>query len=442
MSTEAHGSWAMAYLSVQVPRRVNELYAPRQAPVVIEAIGLGLRFQASANGRFTAIPAGLVYVTAKPRNAAPVTVAVLLKAGEYKSYSFSSQLFAQVPTKAFAVTKVSEPLSGRNGLCFIRFLEGPRFQPTQLTYVISSAPDGGLTIRFRGEPVLPLTAELVAVRRYRTLLALSPKPGPGKSYTSVKLELEAQKSTVILTTSDIEPQLASAWRSSMAGNYSEALELIEPYLRRYLGQQSLEPTAVAGVAYILIRAGAWDYLGKLIQRLLTGNRLSADSLVIAAEWFGNAGCHLTAINLLKQLPRTGFPIFTDGYSLATARLSAYAEMQSVDDGASGRREVKVYGQSIIPPKPGKALFPESWRDGQKTMSWNCREAREAHEYLRRSVAALDWSSYVLRRSVPRSHLGKLIGSVCDWLSTRLLTEWTAIRWKILIENCAPGKAKI
>jgi hypothetical protein len=208
--------------------------------------------------------------------------------------------------------------------------------------------------------------------------------------------------------------------------------------------------------------------------LLSSTHVNADSLVIASEWFGNAGCHLSALNLLKRLPNVGFPLFTDGYSLAIARLAAYAPRRlggrpswRVESSATGAAApFHAVAASVgkeweyFPPeqqrpneaspeqrRPNEASWqryyslireasptPVAWITGQNLMPWNCDDAGNVHRYLLRDIKTVDWSSYFLRISLARFSRPRALRTALDWLSTRLMREWTAITWRIPAER--------
>jgi hypothetical protein len=436
-----------AYLSVQVPYAMNLEHVPKRAPVLLEAPQSGKLLQLRANGRFTAVPAGIVYLTAKPRDADSVTVAIELKSGQWYHYKFSGDRFCRVLPHEFRFTAIDRALPGKMGVIFVRFLDGRDMKPTQLSHLIRSTADGGLSISFAGEPLLPLMAEVVSPGHARTLLALAPKAGPGKGYTTAHLSLERRNATVMITSYDTDPDLALAWRLSLRGNFTEALRIVQPYLQRYRAGETPNELDAAGLAYILIRAGQFDWLGPWALDLVHSRQVRADGLVIASEWFGNAGCHVSALNLLRQLPHVGFPLFTDGYSLATARLAAYATSRY------GKPEAPRVQPAQFEPHEGEEREDVNWRkyrtligdskesvcvpwiEGQQLIPWNCDEARHVHQHLTRGIRNVDWSSYLVRfgRS---SHirLRRLLAGPFEWLETRLSPYWSAVVWRIPYES--------
>jgi hypothetical protein len=190
-----------------------------------------------------------------------------------------------------------------------------------------------------------------------------------------------------------------------------------------------------GVAYILIRSGQTQSLFPWALELWRSERVGADGLVIAAEWFGQSGCHLTALNLLRQMTETGIPLFTDGYSLAVARLAAYgtsdlgprrdASIQRLDDrGSTFSWESKAM--------PGIEACTHVARSlGQELRDWDRLQARAAHKRIVRGIAQVDWSAYLVRFAPrPNRALPYLIRTGFDWLETRLISDWMRIAWRV------------
>jgi hypothetical protein len=432
-----------AYLSVQVPRTLNFEHSPLHAPILLEApTPPGTRIDLRADGRSVPVPSGLVYLTAKPHNSSAVTVAIELESGQSYHYRFRSDLFCDTFPKAFKLTTNGPQLAREKGTVFVRFLEGADMKPTQLSYLVRSSEDGGLSVSFAGHPAIPLMAEIVAPGEDRALLALSPEPGPGKLYTTVRLTVELHNAIVTINASDVDPNLALAWRSSLVGDFPKALHLVEPHLQQYTKEGPRNQITAAGVAYILIRAGHFDLLGPWALDLFESDKVRADGIVIASEWFANAGCHVSAMNLLRHLPRVGLPFFTDGYSLAIARLAAYGTSR-FDRRSASRSEpsnlltFKMSDSNV----PTWQLYRElvnsrlsvlsPWIGGQELTSWNPDEARQVHGYLLKDVRDVDWFSYCLRVSrTGDSKLQKLFTGVYEWLETRLSPSWTALKWQI------------
>jgi hypothetical protein len=433
---------SIAYLSLRVPSALNAEHAPRHAPILLEVPGSSTApIELRANGRYRAVPAGIVHLTARPGSAQAVTVEIELQPREAYHYRFKEEQFTDAPAKTFGLTTSGPALSNNQGLVFARLLEGPDLRPTQLTHVVRHTAEGGLAIWFAGTPHPPLMLEVMAPGHSRALLALAPKPGPG-IYSTARLTLESVNAVVAITATDVDPDLASAWRSAVRGDFTESLRLIKPHLKLYAKEQPGIEITAAGVAYILIRGGQCSRLGSWALNLFASDRICADGLVIASEWFGNAGCHVTAMNLLRRLPNVGLPLFTDGYSLAVARLAAYATAAPRKRGVWHFREPplrisetpksddtiwQMYGallqksESTIPP----------WIRGQELTSWDRDEARDVHQYLVKRIRDVDWSSFLLRASRrPRHALPPLFLFAYEWLEARLGPSWIPIQWQI------------
>jgi hypothetical protein len=259
--------------------------------------------------------------------------------------------------------------------------------------------------------------------------------GPGAGYTTARVIVDRHSSTATISGDQTDPELSAARQFASVGNTTEAMRLVAPYVARYVDGAPRNDMEAIGVAYILIRSGQTESLFPWALELWRSERLAADGLIIAAEWFGQAGCHLTALNLLRQMAETGLPVFTDGYSLAVARLAAYGtrELRPRRDASARRPDDR---RAALPGKseaaPGIEACAHVARSlGQELREWDRRQARAAHERIVRGIAQVDWSAYLIRLALrPNRALPHLLRTGFEWLETRLMSDWTRIAWRV------------
>jgi hypothetical protein len=268
-------------------------------------------------------------------------------------------------------------------------------------------------VTFEREPGAPLFADVLAPGHSRFLLSLATTELP-EGYRMTRLSVDRHAPTATISGDLADPELRAARQFAWGGNLGEAMHLVRPYLDDYRVNEPTNDLEAAAVAYIVIRAGDVNALFPWGLELSRSPRLAADGLVVAAEWFAEAGCHLTALNMLRRMTSMGFPLFTDGYSLAIARLASYAT-------------VDIRSRSDL----DKDERQSAMMIGQELREWNRLEARAAHKQLTRRIAQVDWSSYWIRAAPrPRLPLPRFLRTTWDRLDTLLTSDWTRIAWQV------------
>jgi hypothetical protein len=241
-------------------------------------------------------------------------------------------------------------------------------------------------------------------------------------------------------------ELAMAWRLAARGLFEEAVGALTDRIIEYQTGSIGNSVEAVSVAYILIRAGRLDLLDPWVRELLHSRAVAADAIVVVAEWFARAGCHVSAFNLLRELPNVGvFPMFSDGVSLAIARLTSYASMSTgFADETEHRRRTRdslsqanlggassVSIQQLTVNAPTDPLASPLWL-GQELTPQNVIEAGRVLQPFARRVGGIDWSSYLLRMSEPRSRaLTRQVWTVRDLFATRLEGGWIPVSWRLL-----------
>src|SRR6266498_841056 len=203
-----------------------------------------------------------------------------------------------------------------------------------------------------------------------------------------------------------------AWRMAARGALEEAVEALRARIAGYRTREIANSLEAVSVAYILIRAGRFDLLEPRMRELPGSRSVPADAIVVAAEWFAHAGCHLSAFNLLRELPNVGvLPLFSDGFSLALARLTAYASLSINGPGefqiwenayvaSLGRRSAG--DQRRTPATQARARWSHGsyalseqklspWSIGQELTASNVLEAQRGLEPFAHRAREVDWS---------------------------------------------------
>ena len=75
-----------------------------------------------------------------------------------------------------------------------------------------------------------------------------------------------------------------------------------PFVHRYSERGVLDHVEAATVAHILVRTGNLDLMSSWVEDLIAGGDRLSDCLILAAEWYAHAGCHLAAQNLVARIP--------------------------------------------------------------------------------------------------------------------------------------------
>jgi hypothetical protein len=247
-----------------------------------------------------------------------------------------------------------------------------------------------------------------------------------------------------------------AWRLAARGAHQEAVRALRGRVDGYRARGVADSLEAVSVAYILIRAGEFDRLDPWVSELPGSRSAPVDAIIVTAEWFAQAGCHLSAFNLLRELPKLGeFPLFSDGFSLALARLTAYA---SISVSGSAEFDTKERGVEVA-DAPGHSsteyVASHESRDGespanqklpptaiaQELTASNVREAQQVLKTYVENVRRVDWSSYLLRLSDDQPFgVGRLLRGIRDVAATRLGQGWVTVSWRLLTP-IREGKAK-
>jgi hypothetical protein len=422
-----------AFLTVLVPQSLVAEYYPKAPPIRLEVSEENISFDLQANGRARRVPAGVVTVKATAKSGAAANATLELREGESRTYRFRDHQFSFVRPNRLAIATRGGALPGTSGAFFVRFLHGLNRRRIGLTHVISRARDGGLSVTFAGEPLPPLVADVVVPGRSRALLSMEVTPGPGAGYTTARLAIDRRSVVATMSGDQRDAELSAARQFASVGNTSEAMRLVEPYVAKYVRGTAGSDMEAVGVAYILIRSGQTESLYPWALDLWRSKRLAADGLVIAAEWFGQSGCHLTALDLLRELAETGIPLFTDGYSLAVARLAAYGTSDGSGSELRPREPEAPFGSGWeSKTKRGmEACAPVARSRGQELREWDRQQARAAHRRIANGIEQVDWSAYLVRATPrPTRALPRVVQTALEWLETRFIPDWTRVAWHI------------
>lgn len=130
-------------------------------------------------------------------------------------------------------------------------------------------------------------------------------------------------------------------RYSQKGFYRQTELLCKKIDAENLLNEKNDNALVAAVgAYALLRFNEIKMLDRLTQELHNRFKWLPDGLVIRAEYLARIGRHKDALNFLLEIENCGLPIFSDGLSMATDRLSAYVEINKRFDDPESLGKIK------------------------------------------------------------------------------------------------------
>jgi hypothetical protein len=110
-----------------------------------------------------------------------------------------------------------------------------------------------------------------------------------------------------------------------------------------------------------------------------------------------------------------------------ARLAAYASTDP--EHRNGSRRPPPDRRPVFAKKP--EVMSRAYELGQYLRDWDRKQARAAHQRMRRGIAQVDWSAYLVRQSLrPKFDLPRPVLTPFDWLETRLMPNWTRIAWRV------------
>jgi hypothetical protein len=264
-----------------------------------------------------------------------------------------------------------------------------------------------------------LALEALSVGNSRVLLALPASRTPRIRGTTSFVSFRQVGSTITVSARHPDSRLARATQAARIGRLADAVELVGPYVRRYRARKTFDYVEAATVAYVLLRAGELDSLTTWIDDLIDGGDQVVDCLILAAEWYAEAGCHLTALNLLSRIPDRGLPLLSGSYGLAKARLVAY--------GVTEARGATLGSDTKRPTTDKDACMR-----GQSLELWNVRQAGKIAEFLSHRISNVDWSEQFLKVETEGGgrRLRVLSLALRHGLATRLDPSWVPLSWQL------------
>jgi hypothetical protein len=419
-------------LQVLLPEALHSQHAAGLASVVLhDALG-ETAIPLEAHGRMQVVPAGVyrIAVTGPFARATSSTIEVTPEA--VVRCRLTDQDFFYYAVDQFAVS-LGRSFSQASGLIWLRLVEGPSRTPPQVPYRILATTNGDLVIELDGAPRPSMALEILSVGHSRVLLTLAPRYAQRDGKTRALVSLRRVGTTATLSARDVDPQLSQASRSISQGRADEAINSLVPFVLRYSDRGVSNHVEAATVGYILVRTGNLDLMSAWIDDLVAGGDRLSDCLILAAEWYANAGCHLAAINLLARVPMTGLPLLSGCYALAKARLVAYAAVEPGPTRRSGRGEkrvpIDVHGSTHTSPSFESAVALPRVR-GQELEAWNVADAYRISTYITQGISRVDWSEQFLKVELEASDdsVGTVRLAAKHFVLTRLQGDWIPLAW--------------
>jgi hypothetical protein len=280
------------------------------------------------------------------------------------------------------------------------------------------APDIGYYVRYRRQIAYGKHVDVAAASRLtgpgvmvadvltdkgeQLSISLPPQLMPvGDSPTLAPIKLDRDRARAVLT----GDETLQAVVYLEAGQLRDARTLVEPRLDRLMRIGIGDPVEAAIVGYVLLKTGEFDMMAPWCLDLPAAHPWLPDGFVIAAEWFADAGYHLTALNYLRQLERSGLPLFTRGFSRAVSRLDYYRT--GIEDTLPSRRPAWIEGVEAREQPSSQFLY-----------EWDRDAADHLFRHLARRLPSIDLSAPTLTiRAEDRER--RQLGAPISLLRTRL-----------------------
>jgi hypothetical protein len=430
-----------AFLQVSLPPAVQRQHATGSATVMLEDGTSRVPIPLQADGRIQPVPSGVYRVAVTTPFSKAVSGALNLNSSSVIRCRFAAQDFVRRRVDGVRLTGTQAALPGSSGYLWLRVVDGPGRRPTSQPYVIQVSDASELIIELDGEAPARMSLEVLSVGRARALLALTADyDRKAKTSTAIVVPQRLGR-TVTLSARPANARLAQAARSAETGRLTDAVQLIQPFVDKYRSGDLQDAVEALTVAYVLVRSGDFASLSPWVESLVSNGPFLSDALVLFAEWYGHAGCHLSALNLLSQLPSSGLPLLAGCYALASARLAAYATAGTQD--ATGDRAASEEASQLDSNSPAGDYLaskhhPENAPHirGQQLEDWNVSQARDVLSYLSTGISAVDWSEHFLKLdlSTKRTWLARPGTFIAEAFETRLRRGWGAVRWQLPDES--------
>lgn len=423
-------------IRVLVPSGVRRQLAEGTARVSLMSPD-GSSLQLRGDGGPEPVPEGLYRVALVAKFGRAISGSVDLTGNQDAVVRFRPEAITRRPISGLALVGGAPGTDRASGVFWLRLVEGPSRRPVTRNCKAFVASTGRITLRIEGPPPAHPGVDIQGNALGRAFLRLDMRPADGSRDSVAFLDWAATGSTVTLSAVPWNPGMVQQTRLLKEVHNDAAIEQLLSLMEE--ASNRIHVNDLALISNAILRTGDAVRLSRAASGITARDDITSDILIIVAEWYASAGCHVSAMNVLGELPKYGLPLLSGCYSMALSRLSSYSAAKGdASTSQSGFQTGNLPSRSFA---MAVSAAQEIGGDdvplvrGQRLEQWNIEEAARLHQHLTRGIDSVDWADPLLKISLNQSgRTRQLQQVVSQWLGR----GWMPVRWKFKGEDSEKG----